>query len=365
MFRRVMLGLLIVLLTSGGVAAYWYWLRERPLPEGLLQTNGRIEGDHVAVASEYAGRIAKLLVREGDSVTRGQTIIQLEDDEIRARVEQAREAVDALRARLEAERTSLDLLEEEVPLAISVAQTRLEQARQDAESAQSKALQAERDVKRYRQLAEERAVSQEDLENILLQQKVVRNELEAAEAAVKAAEKKKSEAELRRKEIVALRERIDALEAERQKAVARQQEAESILQDLTIVAPIGGEVTERLVEVGEVVQAGAPLLDLVNLDRLYLKAYVPEDQIGKIRRELPARIHIDAYPDRCFPATLRYIASDAEFTPKEVQTPEQRVKLVYAVKLYLDENPDHRLTPGLPADAVIRWKDGVPWAEPR
>jgi HlyD family secretion protein len=120
-----------------------------------------------------------------------------------------------------------------------------------------------------------------------------------------------------------------------------------------------------MVDVGEVVAAGAPLLELVDLDRLYLKVYVPEVQIGKLRLDLPARIYTDAFPDQPFDATLRYIASKAEFTPKEVQTQDERVKLIYAVKLYLKENPDHRLTPGLPADAIIRWKDDVDWAKPR
>ena len=138
-----------------------------------------------------------------------------------------------------------------------------------------------------------------------------------------------------------------------------------MLDDLTIVAPTSGTVTTRMVDVGEVVATGAPLLELVDLDRLYLQVYVPELQIGKVRLDLPARIHTDAFPDQPFDATVRYIASKAEFTPKEVQTPDERVKLIYAVRLYLTANPDHRLTPGLPADAVIRWKDDVAWSKPR
>jgi HlyD family secretion protein len=97
----------------------------------------------------------------------------------------------------------------------------------------------------------------------------------------------------------------------------------------------------------------------------YVKAYVPENQIGKVKLGLPAKVYVDAYPNQPFDATVRYIASDAEFTPKEVQTPDERVKLVYAVKLYLKENPGHRLTPGMPADAIIRWKEGVPWRRPQ
>lgn len=84
-----------------------------------------------------------------------------------------------------------------------------------------------------------------------------------------------------------------------------------------------------------------------------------------MRLGLPARVYTDAFPDLPYAATVRYIASRAEFTPKEVQTPDERVKLVYAVKLYLNANPEHRLTPGLPADAVIRWKEGMEWTKPR
>lgn len=124
-------------------------------------------------------------------------------------------------------------------------------------------------------------------------------------------------------------------------------------------------VLSRLREAGELVAAGTPIFDLVDLDKLYLKVYVPEKQIGQVRLGLPARVHSDAFPQQAFPATTRYIAAQAEFTPKEVQTPDERVKLTYAVKLYLDANPEHRLSPGVPADAVIRWKEGVPWQAPR
>jgi HlyD family secretion protein len=148
-------------------------------------------------------------------------------------------------------------------------------------------------------------------------------------------------------------------------AEALHREALSDRTDLTIAAPMDGVVMTRMTDEGEVVASGSPLVTLIDLDRLYLRVFVPESQIGKIRLGLSARIYTDAFSGKYFPATVRYISSRAEFTPREVQTPEERVKLVYAVKLYLDGNPDHRLTPGLPADAVIRWRDDGPWTEPR
>ena len=136
----------------------------------------------------------------------------------------------------------------------------------------------------------------------------------------------------------------------------------SVLSAFDVKAPTAGTVMTRFQDQGELVSAGAPVLELVDLDRLYLKVYVPETMIGKVRIGLPAKIYTDTYPNEPFDATVGYIASQAEFTPKEIQSPTERVNLVYAVKLYLVKNPDHKLTPGLPADAVIRWKEGVLWA---
>ena len=98
------------------------------------------------------------------------------------------------------------------------------------------------------------------------------------------------------------------------------------MDDLIITAPTAGTIVSRFVDTGEVVNAGTPLLDLVNLDRLYLQVYIPEPLIGRIRLGLPAQVYTDAYPDQPFDATVRYIASEAEFTPKEVQTKDERIK---------------------------------------
>jgi len=208
----------------------------------------------------------------------------------------------------------------------------------------------------------------------------------AAKASLKGAEEALAQARLGDDRIRVKEEEIATLRAEetRAKTQARWTEAavaegeasiaaaegakkeiQSILDDLTVVSPTDGVVLTRMVEQGEVVARGAALLEVVDLGKLYLKVYVPEPQIGRIRIGSEARIFTDAYPDTPVDATVRYVASQAEFTPKEVQTPDERVKLVFAVKLYLKENPGHRFTPGLPADAVIRWKDGTPWVAPR
>ena len=298
--RMVMVG---VVLAVVGALGYGIWQsRDRGLPEGLIQANGRLEGDSVLVASKYPGRLESVLVREGDMVSSGQLLASLHSDEVTAR----------LRA----------------------AQASLAAAQAQQQRATAAAAQADKDAARFADLLASGSVDRMHAEQMQL-------------AAVSA-----------RSVAVQAGEQIHQAEA----AVA---EASAVLRELQLTAPSAGMVSNRLREPGEMLAAGGGVVELVDLNRLYLKVYVPENQIGKIRLGLPAQISTDAFPEHPFAATVSHIAARAEFTPKEVQTPDERVKLVYAVKLSLSSNPQLRLTPGLPADAVIRWKEGVAWQAPR
>ena len=354
----------VAMAAAAYIAASW-GLWNSGLPEGLIQANGRIEGDHVTIASKFPGRIVDLTAREGHRVAKGEVLIRLDDAQTRAKVDQADRFVEALAAQVEAAHTSLSVLNLEVPLGIEAASAKVDSARAALEKARAIEYEARRDVDRLRPLVPEQAVSQQQLDQAEARWKIGASEISLAKASLDQATKELRQAELGWKRIRAKEAEVAALERQRDQAYAGLDEAQSVLTDLTITAPTGGTITTRMVDVGEVVSAGAPLLELVDLDRLYLKVYVPEVQIGKVRLDLPARIYTDAFPDRPFDATVRYIASKAEFTPKEVQTPDERVKLIYPVKLYLNENPDHRLTPGLPADAIIQWKEDAAWAKPR
>ncbi|HNG02387.1 MAG TPA: efflux RND transporter periplasmic adaptor subunit [Nitrospira sp.] len=335
------------------------------LPDGLIQANGRIEGDHVTVASKFPGRVVELAAREGAEVLKGSILIRLDDAQTKAKVDQAARLVDSLMAQVEAAHTALAVLNLEVPLSIEAAAAKVESARAVIRKARAVEYEARRDAERIRALLPQQAVSEQQVDQADARWKIAVTEIAVAQAAHDQAGKELAQAELGRERIRSKEAEVAALERQRDQADATLAEARSVLDDLTIVAPTSGTVTTRMVDVGEVVATGAPLLELVDLDRLYLQVYVPELQIGKVRLDLPARIHTDAFPDQPFDATVRYIASKAEFTPKEVQTPDERVKLIYAVRLYLTTNPDHRLTPGLPADAVIRWKEDVAWSKPR
>jgi HlyD family secretion protein len=363
--RNALIAAGLVALLAGGylVVGAGFW--NRGLPEGLIQANGRIEGDHLTIASKFPGRIQELLVREGDTVTAGQVMVRIDDVQTRARVDQAQQAWAAIEAQVQAAHTTLAVLNLEVPLSIESAQSHVDQDRAELEKAKTVEREARQDEQRFRNLLPEEAVAQQQYDQALARWNVAKSEVVAARSALAKATKELAQAELGWKRIHAKEDEVAALERQRDQAEAALSETESVLADLTIRAPANGTITTRMVDIGEVVTTGAPLFEVVDLDRLYLKVYVPEIQIGKIRLNLPARIHTDAFPDRPFEATVRYIASKAEFTPKEVQTPDERVKLIYAVKLYVKENPGHRLTPGLPADAVIRWKEDVAWVPPK
>lgn len=363
--QRYALFIVIVAALFIGYWVYEYAASRSAVVEGLIQANGRIEGDAVTVAGKVAGKIAGIEVREGDAVQAGQLLVRLDDAQLRARVDQAAAAVATLESQLASAKVGLDLLRKEIPLAADSATAGVGRAQAALTKAEASERQARLDADRLRDLAAKGFSSNQVYERAQLALDAAASESRSAREALVQSRMQLAQAELGGDRIRAREAEFLALQAQVRQARAARAEAESVLADLTIRAPAAGVVVARAREPGEVVSAGAPLLELVDLDQLYLKVYVAEAQIGKLRLGLPAQIYTDAFPDQPFEATVRTISSRAEFTPKEVQTPDERVKLVYAVKLYLKSNPDHRLTPGLPADAVIRWKEGVPWARPR
>ncbi|MFO1429709.1 MAG: efflux RND transporter periplasmic adaptor subunit [Candidatus Competibacteraceae bacterium] len=357
--------LIMISLAAAGIFAYDYLARANVFPAGLVQTNGRLEGDKVIVASKVPGRIVKLLVKEGDVVTAGQVLALLDDQTARNRLDQALAARDVAVARAESARVALHVLRLQVLNGVASAEAGVKSVEVALQKAEVTREQAYRDVQRFRKLVENRTVDFKTAEQAELNWQLAEKEPSAVRAELSKAQQTLNEAQLGPGRIKAHEAELEALQAAVREAAVRVNEAQDIVNDFKIVSPAAGTVMTRFANLGEVVNVGMPLFELVDLDNLYLKAYVPEVEIGKLHLGLPAQIYTDVFPDQPFSAKLRYIASRAEFTPKEVQTRDERTKLVYAMKLYLDANPDHRLTPGLPVDAVIRWQEDAPWTKPR
>ena len=348
------------------VGGYFYYLSEhRQLPEGLIAASGRIEGERLVAAAKYPGRVATVFAREGEQVTTGAIVARLEDDSFQARLEQARQASNASLAQLKSAEGALAIARSEVPLGINLADAGVSQAQAAHFKASAVERQAALDAARHKDLFERGVIERHRYEQADLAWQVAQSDVRSAQEAVNRARQGVSQALLGNDKVKARQQDIAALSAQHERAEAAVREANSALADLVIKAPASGVVLTRLREPGEVVMPGGAVLEMVNLDDLHLKVYVPESKIGQLRLGLPVRIYTDSQPEQFYDGKVTYISSRAEFTPKEVQTTDERVKLVYAVKLSIQKNPEHKLTPGIPADAVIRWKEDVAWQKPR
>ncbi len=289
------------------------WLFPPGLPEGILEGYGRIEATEVTVGSQVSGRIASLPVAEGDRVGKGTLIAAVSSEEIGARLAQAGARVEA-------------------------AGSRAEQAAARLATLAHHAAAARIDTQRDRELYGKGFISVRQLDRSENALRLAQDEWRGAQASVAEA----------RAEVAAAR--------------AARDEAEAAMAQTRIGAPLSGTVTTKAAEAGELVFPGTPLVVLADLDRPYLRVYLPERDIGKVKLGDAARVYVDSFPGRPFEALVTEVAKKAEFTPKDVHMPDERVTLVYSVKLEIG-NPEGLLKPGMPASARIRWKPGAAWGK--
>lgn len=292
----------------------------------LIATSGHVEATDVRIATKVAGRLERFALEEGDRVALGDEIGRIDDVDIRLAVDAARaERVQAdaeLRLRLAGSRPE-DIAEAEAQVARAEAD--LQGARVDLDR-----MQGLLDAGSGTTKARDDARTRRDVAASLL--KAAREHL----ARLKAGSR---------------REEIDAARARRAAAEARVAQLEQQIKDAVIVSPIGGVVTEKLVERGELLAAGAALVVITDLSDAWLTIYVAEPDLGRIRLGQEAEVVTDDGQTRR--GTLSYISSLAEFTPKNVQTRDERVKLVFKAKIRLD-NADGLFKPGMPAEARLR-----------
>lgn len=368
---------------------------------GALTASGFIEGTEVRIASEVGGRVAEVLVDEGDEVVVGQVLVRLDDALLKTRRGEAEATVAAARANLarvragarpaeiaaaraalaqaEAERDGArKALEnarqalrnpQDLDLQVAEARTQVRLAEQEVERAKAElgATEGRYGSEDFRTRAARAALeaAQAKLEGaqrylevllstrehpltLLAQVHAAEARYRAAEAAVEAAR-----ATLEKLQAGPTPEEIALAEAQLHQAEAALALIDAQLAQLTLVSPITGTVATRSVHVGETVAPGATLLTLTNLDEVRLVLYIPENQIGRVRVGQRVDVTVDSFPGRVFTGYVASIGSEAEFTPRSVQTREERVNLVFAVKVVIP-NPDHALKPGMPADAVVR-----------
>ena len=336
------------------------WLRPAA-PTGLLSASGRIEGRITTLTPKTGAWVVALQVDEGQAVRQGQLLATLDDLAQRERVRAAEEQVNALARKLVAANSQLGMIERQTTLQTEQAAAALRETEARLRRARAGLRQAERDAQRVAVLVAKELIAPQEGEHARLQVEVEENGVKEAEEALVRSEKQLALARVGLQQIEIVRAERDALARQRAQAEAQLAEQRSHVADFAVRSPIDGRVLTRTVERGERVEAGTPLFTLIDLDRLYVKIYVPEPSIGKVALGQEARVYVDAYPGRAFPARVSRVSQEAEFTPKNVETKEERVKLVFAVEVALGENPGGVLKPGMPADAVIRWQPDAPW----
>ncbi len=379
MARALRLLVIAVLLAAAGLTATWA-SRRFGAPDRDLHVTGTIEGTQVDISAKVSGRIVELPVRDGQRVEPGQLIARLEASELEAEMQRAAAALRTATARLrelQAGSRAEEIREAEARAARAEAQLRdlmagarqqeIEQARAALRNATATRDWTQRDYRRARELFAKELVAAQEVDRAKQAYEVALADEESARerATLVEAGPRTHEVEAARADVRAATERvsllragpraetIDAARAQVAEARAALDLSRARLGEARLVAPIAGVVLRKNVERGETVTPGTPMVTLLDPRDLWLRAFVPETDIGRIRVGQPAGVSVDAYPGREFPGAISEIASEAEFTPRNVQTKKERVNLVFRVKIALP-NSDGVLKPGLPADAVIR-----------
>ena len=328
MEQKRKIALVVGLVVIAGVAVFVGWELVRGKGGGeVLVANGTIEATEVEVSSKLPGRIAQLLVKEGDTVQAKQIIARLDMAEIEAEVAQHQAAW----ARTEAQLKEL--------LAGSRVEE-IEEARANLRQAEDNLKLAKDDWDRFDNLFKEGAISAQERDR-------AKNKVEVAISQVKAARE--------RYQMIRIGPRPEVIEAarhERDRAKAALGAAQVRLRDGTILAPLAGIVLTKRAEQGEIINPGFPIVVLIDPDDLWLRVYIPESEIGLVKIGQKGTITVDSFPNRRFEGKVIEISSKAEFTPRTVQTKKERVNLVFGVKISLD-NRERLLKPGMPADAQL------------
>ncbi len=382
--------LVLVLATLAGASSTSCGLWNRQ-GENTITLSGNIELTQVNIAFKTAGRLIGLPIEEGAEVKKGEVLARLDVEQLekqRARdlasvtvaetqLAQQKTAVEFQRASLEAdlEARNAALKQAEARLQELLAGSReqeRQQARASLEDARTQATlarddweraqtlfktddisRAQYDAYRTRFRSTEALVQQAEQRFSLVMEGPRKEDIDAARAQVGQAQASVKQAEATRLELKRKEQELETRRAQIEQARAQVALVETQIADGVVTAPVNGVVLVKSAEIGEVLAAGTPIATLGEIDKPWLRGYVREQDLGRIRTGMKAKVTTDSYPGKVYWGRISYISSQAEFTPKQIQTPEERIKLVYRIKIEV-ENPHHELKLNMPADAEIQ-----------
>jgi HlyD family secretion protein len=321
--------ILFIVIMAGLIAGLLYYLFTRDKKEGndFIKVSGNIETTEVNVGFKISGRIVSLSLQEGDWVENGKILAKLDDEDLRHRFELAKATFNSAQAKLN------KLLAGSRPEELREAEAALHQAQFDLENKQAH-------YERMKVLFEGHVIPKETLDNAEAGYKIAKATVQ------RATENYKLVKEGPRKED------IEDAKAQVEQARASLKLAETQLSYTVLNSPLSGVVLVKSSEMGEVVNPGTSIITLADLGNIWLKAYIPETDLGKVKWGQEVVVTTDLRPRKEYKGKISFISSQAEFTPKSIQTEKERVTLVYRIKVDIP-NPDRELKPGMPADGRI------------
>ena len=335
MKNKVIVIVFVLLFVAVGAGVYF---AKKNSHSDSLFFSGIIETTQANLSFQAPGRVAVVHVREGQNVSKDELIAELDRAEYQARYDQASAAVE--RSRQSQKQAQMAYL-----AAVKTLPAEVARAEAGLKSAQDVLADAEKNYLRFEGLFAEGVVTEKDRDSVRLACEVARSRLEESKSLVKLAQGNLVKIDIARRD-------IDAAAAQVNVTLAAQAQAAVQLDYTQLKSPLDGVVISRNVEPGETVNPGREVIAISDLSRVDLKIYVPETQIGKIRPGARADVKIDTFPDKTFSGVVAFVSPEGEFTPKIIQTKKERVKLVYLVKISID-NPSRQLKAGMPADARL------------
>lgn len=332
MKKRIVI--IVPVLALVALVTVWLVLRNGSEARAPLFASGTVEATEADLGFQVPGRVEEVLPQEGDVVSAGQKLAVLDTTELAAARDAAAAQASAAEARL------AEMLQGSRPEEIARAQAAYRAAEQ-------RAVDADKDARRAEKLFAGGAVSQQALDKATTARDVADAARDQARDAYTLVKKGPRTEDIR------------AQRALVRQAHANLDRANAVLVNAVIRAPFAGVVTVRQREPGEVVSPGAPIVTLLDPDSRYVRIYVRENEIGRVHIGQQATITSDTYPDRKYHGRVTYIGSEAEFTPRNVQTTEERIKLVYPVKVHITGDTAFTLKPGVPADVTLEEQGGA------
>jgi HlyD family secretion protein len=304
-----------------------------------LYYSGTIETTQANLSFQVPGRVVKVNVQEGQSVTKDQIIAELDREEFESRYEQAKANLDRAQKTKKQLETMLEISRKTLPSEVA-------RAKANVQSTRDTLRDAEKNYKRFEDLFSKGVITEKERDGMKLTYEVAQSRLAESESVLNLAQGNLTK-------IDAVKQDIEVATAQINSVNASLSQASIQLAYTQLKSPMDGVITSRNIEPGETVNSGREVITISDLSRVDLKIFIDETEIGKVRPGQKVDVKIDTFPGKTYTGTVSFISPEGEFTPKIIQTKKERVKLVYLVKVSI-ENPNFELKAGMPADAWLR-----------